>query len=176
MPEPLGVLFLILFVVAAAASIYLSITMSRRIQAGIDLWRNQEKQALEAELKRLAEADARLQLERWKQEHTQQIRTNAIQQSLAITKGKVTEHIVPYFPGLDLDPKDIRFLGTPIDLIAFNGLNTAEEVEIVFIEVKTGRSVLSAREKAVKKAVEEKRVSWRVFNPDVEAGRPLARV
>ena len=103
-------------------------------------------------------------------------RTNAIQQSLAITKGKVTEHIVPYFPGFDLDPKDIRFLGTPIDLIAFNGLNTAEEVEIVFIEVKTGRSVLSAREKAVKKAVEEKRVSWRVFNPDVEAGRPLARV
>jgi predicted Holliday junction resolvase-like endonuclease len=95
---------------------------------------------------------------------------------LAITKGKVTEHIVPYFPGFDLDPKDIRFLGTPIDLIAFNGLNTAEEVEIVFIEVKTGRSVLSAREKAVKKAVEEKRVSWRVFNPDVEAGRPLARV
>lgn len=79
MPEPLGVLFLILFVVATAASIYLSITMSRRVQAGIDLWRNEEKQALEAELKRLAEADARLQLERWKHEHTQQIRTNAIQ-------------------------------------------------------------------------------------------------
>jgi predicted Holliday junction resolvase-like endonuclease len=24
----------------------------------------------------------------------------------------------PYSPGFDLDPKDIRFLGTPIDLIA----------------------------------------------------------
>ena len=41
-------------------------------------------------------------------------------------------------------------------------------VSIVFIEVKTGRSVLSARERAVKKAVEEKKVSWRVFNPDLE--------
>jgi predicted Holliday junction resolvase-like endonuclease len=75
--------------------------------------------------------------------------------------------VVPYLPGLDIDPKDIRFLGTPIDLIVFKGLNgSGEEVEIVFIEVKTGRSVLSPREKAVKKTVEEKRVSWRVFNPD----------
>ena len=46
-----------------------------------------------------------------------------------------------------------------------------EEIEIVFIEVKTGGSALSARERAVKKAVEQKRVGWRVFNPDVEVGR-----
>ena len=46
-----------------------------------------------------------------------------------------------------------------------------EEIEIVFIEVKTGGSVLSARERAVKKAVQQKRVSWRVFNPDTEVDR-----
>ena len=81
----------------------------------------------------------------------------------------MTEHIVPYLPGFDLDPKDIRFLGTPIDLIAFKGLNASvEEIEIVFIEVKTGGSALSARERAVEKAVEQKRMSWRVFNPDVD--------
>ena len=147
--------------------------MSRRVQVGIYRWRNEERQTLETELKQLADADARLQIERWKQEHEQQIRVDAIQRSLAVTKGKVTEHIVPYLPGFDLDPKDIRFLGTPIDLIAFKGLNASvEEVEIVFIEVKTGRSVLSAREKAVKKAVEGKKVSWRVFNPDVKVDRP----
>ncbi len=96
---------------------------------------------------------------------------------LAVTKGKVTEHIVPYLPGFDFDPKDVRFLGTPIDLIAFKGLNASdEEVEIVFIEVKTGRSVLSAREKAVKKAVEERNVSCHVFNPDLQVCRPLAPV
>ena len=41
--------------------------------------------------------------------------------------GKMTEHIVPYLPGFDfdIDPKDIRFLGTPIDLIAFKGLRQA---------------------------------------------------
>jgi predicted Holliday junction resolvase-like endonuclease len=173
MSEQLGVLFLVLFVVAAAICIYLSMTMSRRVQAGINRWRNEERQALETQLKQLADADAHMQIERWKQEHEQEIRLDAIQRSSAVTRGKVTEHIVPYLPGFDLDPKDIRFLGTPIDLIAFKGLNASvEEVEIVFIEVKTGRSVLSAREKAVKKAVEEKKVSWRVFNPDVEVDPP----
>jgi predicted Holliday junction resolvase-like endonuclease len=177
MLEQLGFLFLALFVFAAAVCVYLSITMSRRIQMGINRWRNEERQALETELKRLADADARMQIERWKQEHEQEIRLDAIQRSSAVTRGKVTEHIVPYLPGFDLDPKDIRFLGTPIDLIAFKGLNaTVEEIEIVFIEVKTGRSVLSAREKAVKKAVEEKKVSWRVFNPDAEVDRPRSPI
>ena len=169
MSDQLGLLFLVLFVFAAAACIYLSITMSRRVQMGIDRWRNTERQALETQLRQLADADARLRIEQWKKEHEQKIRLDAIQRSSAVTRGKVTEHIVPYLPGFDLDPKDIRFLGTPIDLIAFKGLNASvEEVEIVFIEVKTGRSVLSARERAVKKAVEDKKVSWRVFNPDVE--------
>lgn len=176
MSEQLGLLFLVLFVVAAAVCIYLSITMSRRVQAGIDRWRMEERQTLEIELRSFADAEARLRFEQWKQDHEQAIRLDAVQRSAAVTKGKVTEHIVPYLPGFDLNPKDVRFLGTPIDLIAFDGLNASEEVEIVFIEVKTGQSALSPRERAVKKAVEAKRVSWRVINPDVEVGRPLAPV
>jgi predicted Holliday junction resolvase-like endonuclease len=172
MSEQLGLLFLVLFVLATAACVYLSVTLSRRVQIGINRWRNEERQALEAQLRQLADADARMQIERRKQKHEQEIRLDAIQRSSAVTRGIVTEHIVPYLPGFDLDPKDIRFLGTPIDLIAFRGLNNSvEEIEIVFIEVKTGGSVLSARERAVKKAVEQKRVSWRVFNPDVNVAR-----
>jgi predicted Holliday junction resolvase-like endonuclease len=173
MSEPLGVLFLVLFIVAAALCIYLAITTSRRVQAGINRWRDEERQTLEAELRNLADADARLRFEQWKQDHEQAIRMDAVQRSLAVNKGKLTEHIVPYLPGFDLDPKDVRFLGTPIDLIAFDGLNASKDVEIVFIEVKTGQSALSPRERAVKKAVEAKKVSWRVINPDLEV---MARV
>ena len=72
MSEQLGLLFLGLFVLAAAACIYLSITMSRRVQMGINRWRNEERQALETQLKQLAAADARMQIERWKQEHEQE--------------------------------------------------------------------------------------------------------
>jgi Tfp pilus assembly protein PilW len=79
MSEQLGILFLALFVAVGAVCIYLSMTMSRRVQAGITRWRNEEKQALETELRQLAGADARVQFERWKQEHEQQIRVDAIQ-------------------------------------------------------------------------------------------------
>jgi predicted Holliday junction resolvase-like endonuclease len=106
MSEQLGLVFLVLFVFAAAACIYSNITMSR--QAGINRWRNEERQALEIQLRQLADADARVQIERWKQQHEQEIRLDAVQRSSAITRGKVTEHIVPYLPGFDLDPKDIR--------------------------------------------------------------------
>jgi predicted Holliday junction resolvase-like endonuclease len=177
MSEQLGLLFLVLFVLAAAACVYLSVTLSRRVQAGINRWCNEERQALETQLRQLANADARIQIERWKQQHEPEIRLDAVQRSSAVTRGKVTEHIVPFLPGFDLNPKDIRFLGTPIDLIAFKGLNDSmEEIEIIFVEVKTGGSVLSARERAVKKAVEQKRVSWRVFNPDVDVGRQKSRI
>jgi predicted Holliday junction resolvase-like endonuclease len=176
MSEQTGMLFFVLFVVAAALCVYLSISMSRRVQAGINRWCENDKKNLETQLRQVAYGEARVELERWRQENEQTIRSDAIQRSLAVTKGKVTEHIVPYLPGFNLDPKDVRFLGTPIDLIAFDGLNASEEVEIVFIEVKTGQSALSPRERAVKKAVETRRVSWRVFNPDLEVGRPLARV
>jgi hypothetical protein len=60
MSEQLGLLFLVLFVFAAAACIYLSITMSHRVQMGINRWRNEERQALETQLKQLADADARM--------------------------------------------------------------------------------------------------------------------
>ena len=172
MSEQLGFVFFALFVVSAAACVYMSITTSRRVQTAVNQWCNKERQALETQSRELANADARMQIERWKQQHEQEIRLDAVQRSSAVTRGKVTEHIVPYLPGFDLNPKDIRFLGTPIDLIAFKGLNDSlEDIEIVFIEVKTGGSVLSARERAVKKAVEQKRVSWRVFNPDMDVDR-----
>ncbi len=60
---------------------------------------------------------------------------------------------------------DSHFLGKPIDFICFSGLNEKDEVdEIVFIEVKTGQSSLSAREKSVKKAIEEGRIRYEVYN------------
>ena len=63
MSEQFGLVFLVLFVLAAAACIYLSITMSRRVQRGINRWRDEEMQSLETQLRDLANADARIQIE-----------------------------------------------------------------------------------------------------------------
>jgi hypothetical protein len=62
------------------------------------------------------------------------------------------------------NPRDARFLGSPIDFIVFNGLDDGEECrEVVLVEVKTGTSPLSKRERQVRDAVEAGRVSYRLI-------------
>lgn len=175
MSQSLGLLFFALFVLTALFCIYLIVSSTRRIEEGINRWRENDKRDLEIQLRQIAESESNVQFEQWKTDYEIEIRQDAARRSFAVTRGKITEHIVPYLPGFDLNPKDIRFIGTPIDLIAFDGLNdpNSDGIEIVFIEIKTGKSALSAREKAVKAAVERRNVSWRVFNPDVDGGRAM---
>ena len=49
-----------------------------------------------------------------------------MKRSEAVIKGKVTEHRVPFFEEFDFDPGDARFLGSPIDLIVFDGLSAGK--------------------------------------------------
>ena len=77
----------------------------------------------------------------------------------------MTEHIVPYFPGFAFNPKDVRFLGTPIDFVVFDGLSDGRVEKIVFVEVKTGGSTLSSRERLVREAVAGRKVEWVEFRP-----------
>ncbi len=58
----------------------------------------------------------------WRLRYSAAIRENAVQRSLAVTAGKVHEQLVPYLPEFGFNPKDARFLGSPVDLIVFDGL------------------------------------------------------
>lgn len=88
-------------------------------------------------------------------------RRDAVTRSAAVTRGQTLEHLVPFMDDFGYRPRDARFLGSPIDFVVFDGLGETDVREIVFVEVKTGRSRLSARERAVRKAVLEGRVRWR---------------
>jgi len=88
-------------------------------------------------------------------------RKDAIVRSRAVTRGQTVEQLAPFTESFGYDPRDARFLGSPIDLVVFDGLSEGYEVEVVFVEVKTGASRLNEREQAVRDAVEDRRVSWR---------------
>ena len=96
----------------------------------------------------------------WKAKHTNAIRQDAVLRSQAVTVGKVSEQLVPLLPGFAFNPKDVRFLGSPVDLVVFDGLCDGEVREVVFLEVKTGAATLSGRERQVRDAIVEKRVRW----------------
>jgi predicted Holliday junction resolvase-like endonuclease len=96
----------------------------------------------------------------------QEIRKDAVRRSAAVVSGKVSEQLAPYLPGFPYDPRDARFLGTPIDLVVFDGMNGDELREIVFLEIKTGGSTLSARERRIRDAVLARRVRWMEYRVD----------
>ncbi len=75
--------------------------------------------------------------------------------SRSIVSGKVAEQLVPFLREFRGSLRDFRFIGSPIDGIIFG------DDEITFVEVKTGNSSLTEKQKRIKKLVHEKRVSWK---------------
>lgn len=114
-------------------------------------------------------ADERLQVallaagERLKKE-VAHIRADAIKKSTAVVKGKVAEHLVPFADDFPFNPRDARFLGSPVDFVVFEGLTEGDVNRVVFIEVKTGKTArLSRREKQVQLAIENGECDYEVI-------------
>jgi predicted Holliday junction resolvase-like endonuclease len=130
-----------------------------RSLAGVDLagWKA-------GELERVSEEKARILFAGWKAEEEENIRSDAVRRSQSVTKGKITEHLIPYFPDFPYNPKDARFLGSPVDLVVFDGLSEDTVREIVFVEIKTAKHpTLSRRERAIRDCVSERRVLFKLI-------------
>lgn len=96
---------------------------------------------------------------------TQQIikteREKAVKKSREILGGQFGEQIAPFLPNFPCNPGDCKFLGQPVDFIAFSGSAEGKSVdEVLFIEVKSGRSQLSEREKQIRSAIKNGRVRY----------------
>ena len=93
------------------------------------------------------------------------LRRRFIRQSRAVTTGKVAEQLAPHMQGFPLNPREARFLGSPVDFVVFDGLEDGTVRRVVFVEVKTGGATLSGRERLVRDAVRERRVEWVEWRP-----------
>jgi hypothetical protein len=108
----------------------------------------------------LGRRSGRLEAERGQAAGELAARGDAVKRSRAVLTGQIGEQLAPYFPLFPCDPADVRFLGKPVDFVAFPGASEGAPREVVFIEVKTGDARLSASERALKAAVEAGRVRW----------------
>jgi predicted Holliday junction resolvase-like endonuclease len=140
----------------------------KEAMAQLQQWREQEVESIKKQQLEVAQSGMQVQFEQWKTEYTQTIRQDAIQRSQAVSLGKITEHFVPYLPDFAYNPKDARFLGSPVDFVVFDGLNDGEVKGIVFVEVKTGNSALSSRERRIRDAIQANRVQWIELRPQFE--------
>lgn len=96
-----------------------------------------------------------------------EIRQDSVDRSRATLSGQFLEKLAPHLPDFPYDPTDVRFLGTPVDYVVFDGLAEGDLQEIVFLEVKSGRSTLRSSQRRVRDAVEAGAVRWDVYRiPD----------
>jgi predicted Holliday junction resolvase-like endonuclease len=75
-------------------------------------------------------------------------------QSQSVKYGKMSENWIPLSERFPYDKEKFRFLGNPIDGIAFL------EDKIVFCEFKANTSRLSTTQENIKELVKNKKVEW----------------
>lgn len=119
-----------------------------------------EKKKIEFQASMDAKRTAKDDLSKWRNECEKDIRKDAIVKSRTITLGKVSEQLIPFFPNFNYNPKDARFLGSPTDLIIFDGLDDGDLKKIIFMEIKTGKAKLNKREEQVKEIIQNKQIEW----------------
>lgn len=91
--------------------------------------------------------------------------------------GLEAEQLAPWIEGFKYTPRDAQFFGKPLDFIVFDGLSEGDLREIVFVEIKTGKSSeLNANQKAVRQAIEENRVSFEIVHITRQPGHPVPLV
>lgn len=96
-------------------------------------------------------------------------RRSSVNQSRAVLKGKMAEQVAPLLPGFTYWPADARFLGDPIDYVIFDGysackddLTDGRDIEIVMLDIKHGKSVLSREQRRIADAIMAGRVRFEV--------------
>jgi predicted Holliday junction resolvase-like endonuclease len=75
-------------------------------------------------------------------------------------KGDISEIIAPWSLKSVNSVKELNFMGSPIDFVGFKGLDGDGEIEIKFIEIKSGKSKLNKNQRRIRDAVIAKRVEW----------------
>ena len=105
----------------------------------------------------------------WRETELAKARKDAVSQSRAVLGGKFTEQLVPFFPDFRYDPTEVRFIGSPIDMVVFPGLAKGDPEEIVILEVKTGKSAgLTPQQKKIKQLIIDGMVRWDEIHQQIE--------
>lgn len=165
----LALLMTVLFLVVLYKYVSLKATLETRARAQYEAWRARELTAMQRHYEELTRQRVAVQVQQWQQENEERIRKDAVEKSRAVIVGKVTEHLVPFFPDFGHNPKDARFIGTPVDFVVFDGLDAGEVKKITFVEVKTGNASLSPRERQIRRVIQQRLVEWEELRLPVPA-------
>jgi predicted Holliday junction resolvase-like endonuclease len=90
-------------------------------------------------------------------------RQDAIDRSKSVILWTVQEKIAPLLPHFPYSTKDLVFVGKWVDYIVFDGLSDWQLRQVVFLEIKTGRSTLNANEKQIQRVIDQGNIRYDVM-------------
>ncbi len=89
-----------------------------------------------------------------------QARKDSNKKQRATIKGQISETLAPWSMTIVNSVSELNFLGNPIDFIGFRGLDGNGDIDIKFIEVKSGKSKLNKNQQRIREAVKARRIEW----------------
>ena len=99
----------------------------------------------------------------------------SVNTSRAVLKGKMAEQFAPILPEFQYLTSDAKFLGDPVDYVVFDGYTdfrdgdgTAEDIEVILLDIKSGGARLSKGQQAIAQAVNEGRIRFETLRIDFE--------
>jgi predicted Holliday junction resolvase-like endonuclease len=166
--DSLAVALLIVAVVFAVLYFKARSDMTSAAREQYDRWRVQDLDRVVEEQRSIAIREAQSQLADWRSTQEAQIRQDAIARSKAVIVGKVTEHVAPWLPVFPYNPKDARFVGSPVDMIVFDGADSDDVQRIIFLEIKSNTAGLTKRQRQIRDVIASHRVEWQELRVPVE--------
>lgn len=77
--------------------------------------------------------------------------------SSEVRTGLIAEQMAPFLADFPYNPADAKFLGQPLDLVVFS------EDGVHFVEIKSGSSQLSGKQRKIKEQIDNGLVSFEVY-------------
>lgn len=94
----------------------------------------------------------------YKRKLSDQIEANMLllsqKKSSEVRLGQIAEQMAPFLDNFKYNPKKAHFIGNPIDYVIF------EDDEVVFLEVKSGDSRMSKKQRDIKDMISDGKVRF----------------
>ena len=141
----------------------LNLIVNERALAQFEVFKVNELDGYKKIMQDAAVQEARSLFGRWIIDEEDRLRKDAVTRSMGVNLGKITEHLVPFSEHLkEFNPRDIRFIGSPVDLMIFDGATEKRNIiDIYLVEIKTGTGQLSKKQKTIRDAITNNRVYWK---------------
>lgn len=91
------------------------------------------------------------------------LKQESVKKSREVLTGHFSEQLAPYLPDFPYSPTECKFIGKPIDLIVFKGLDKKEPSEVIFVEIKSQDSKLSTVERKLRDVIKDKKIKWEEY-------------